>query len=207
MSFLQPLIQGFRYLVSNFFRESRGSASIAGLFVQHLQLLGISLGIALLIAIPVSILVTRVRWLRGPVLSVLGVIYTIPSLSMFVLLIPLFGIGIKPAIIALVAYAQLVLVRNTVVGLSGIDPAILEAARGMGMNSLQRFWRVELAAGAAADSGRRTASGDLDHWHRHHRGVHQRGRPWLAAVPGRVNRQSRADRGGKHCHCCALLCC
>jgi osmoprotectant transport system permease protein len=138
------LLQGIRYLINNFFRESRGTPSIAGLFGQHLQLLGISLGIALLIAIPVSILVTRVRWLRGPVLSVLGVIYTIPSLSLFVLLIPFFGIGMRPAIIALVAYAQLVLVRNTVVGLSGIDPAILEAARGMGMNSLQRFWRVEL---------------------------------------------------------------
>jgi osmoprotectant transport system permease protein len=143
MGILQPLIQGFRYLISNFFRESRGSASIAGLFGQHLQLLGISLGIALLIALPVSILVTRVRWLRSPVLSVLSIIYTIPSLSLFVLLIPFFGIGIKPAIIALVAYAQLVLVRNTVVGLSGIDPAILEAARGMGMSSWQRFWRVE----------------------------------------------------------------
>lgn len=144
MDVLQPLIEGFQYLIDNFSAESRGSASIGGLFLQHLRLLGISLGLALLIAIPVSVLVTRVRWLRGPVLGVLGVIYTIPSLSLFVLLIPLFGIGTTPAIIALVAYAQLVLVRNTVVGLSGIDPSVLEAARGMGMSSWQRFWRVEI---------------------------------------------------------------
>src|SRR6185436_11529776 len=67
-----------------------------------------------------------------------------PSLSLLVLMIPLFGIGTTPAIIALVAYAQLVLVRNTVVGLTGLDPAIVEAARGMGMSSWQRFRQVEL---------------------------------------------------------------
>jgi osmoprotectant transport system permease protein len=78
------------------------------------------------------------------VLGALGVIYTIPSLSLFVLLIPLFGLGAVPAVIALVAYAQLVLVRNVVVGLTGIDPAVVEAARGMGMSGWQRFAQVEL---------------------------------------------------------------
>jgi osmoprotectant transport system permease protein len=71
------------------------------------------------------------------------VIYTIPSLSLFVLLIPLFGLGTTSAVVALVAYAQLMLVRNWVVGLMSIDPAIIEAARGMGMNGSQRFWQVE----------------------------------------------------------------
>src|SRR4051794_38395205 len=118
---------------------------IAGPFIQHLRLTAIALAIALGIAVPVGVLLARVRWLRGPVLSVLGVIYTIPSLSLLVLLIPLFGIGATPAIIALVAYAQLVLVRNIVVGLTGLDPAVVEAARGMGMNSWQRFRQVELA--------------------------------------------------------------
>jgi osmoprotectant transport system permease protein len=93
---------------------------------------------------PLGVLLARVAWLRGPVLGVLGVIYTIPSLSLLVLLIPLFGIGTTPAIIALVAYAQLVLVRNIVVGLAGVDPAIVEAARGMGMSGWQRFRQVEL---------------------------------------------------------------
>jgi osmoprotectant transport system permease protein len=117
---------------------------VAGLFGEHLRLTAIALTIALAIAVPLGLLVARVRWLQGPVLGVLGVIYTIPSLSLFVLLIPLVGLGTVPAIIALVAYAQLVLVRNIVVGLTGIDPAIVEAARGMGMNDWQRFTRVEL---------------------------------------------------------------
>jgi osmoprotectant transport system permease protein len=117
---------------------------VAGLFGEHLRLTAIALALALAIAVPLGLLVARVRWLQGPVLGVLGVIYTIPSLSLFVLLIPLVGLGTVPAIIALVAYAQLVLVRNIVVGLTGIDPAIVEAARGMGMNGWQRFTRVEL---------------------------------------------------------------
>jgi osmoprotectant transport system permease protein len=126
-----------RYLFDNLPR-------VATLFGEHLRLAAIALVIALLIAVPLGVLVARVRWLRGPVLGVLGVIYTIPSLSLFVLLIPLFGLGAVPAVIALVAYAQLVLVRNMVVGLTGIDPAVIEAARGMGMSGWQRFARVEL---------------------------------------------------------------
>ena len=126
-----------QYLIDTF-------APIAGPFVEHVQLTVIALSIALVIAVPLSVLLARVRRLRGPVLGVLGVIYTIPSLSLLVLLIPLFGIGTTPAIIALVTYAQLVLVRNIVVGLTGLDPAIVEAARGMGMNSWQRFRQVEL---------------------------------------------------------------
>src|SRR5918911_5638607 len=101
-----------RYLINNL-------PLVAGLFGEHLRMTGISLGVALLIAVPLGVLLARVRWLQGPILGVLGVIYTIPSLSMFVLLIPLFGLGTVPATIALVAYAQLVLVRNVVVGLTG----------------------------------------------------------------------------------------
>ena len=103
----------------------------------------IALVIALAIALPLGWLIARVRWLRGPVLGVLGVIYTIPSLSLFVLLIPPLGLGLRTAIVALVAYAQLVLVRNILIGLVGIEPSIIEAANGMGMNGWQRFSRVE----------------------------------------------------------------
>ena len=116
---------------------------VAGLFAEHLRLTALSLAIALLIAVPLGVLIARLRWLQGPILGLLGVIYTIPSLSLFVLLIPVLGLGLKPAVVALVAYAQLVLVRNIVVGLTGIDPAIVEAARGMGMSGWQRFIRVE----------------------------------------------------------------
>jgi osmoprotectant transport system permease protein len=130
------LIDGIRYLFAN-------SALVAQLFGEHLRMTLVALAISLVIAIPLGWLLARVKWLQGPVLGVLGVIYTIPSLSLFVLLIPLFGLGLLPAIIALVAYAQLVLVRNVFVGLTGIDPAINEAARGMGMNVWQQFAQVE----------------------------------------------------------------
>ncbi|MGC9040419.1 MAG: ABC transporter permease [Roseiflexus castenholzii] len=126
-----------RYLIDNL----PYVLSLAG---QHLLMSGVSLAIALAIALPMGIICARVAWLRSLVLGILGIIYTIPSLSLFVLLIPFTGLGLRPAVIALVAYAQLVLVRNVVVGMTGIDPAIVEAARGMGMTALQRLWRVEL---------------------------------------------------------------
>jgi osmoprotectant transport system permease protein len=113
------------------------------LFLEHLRLTVEVLVISLLIAVPLGVLIARLPGLRGPVLSVLGVIYTIPSLSLFVLLIPLSGLGVTTAIIALVAYAQMMLVRNWVTGLTGIEPTIIEAARGIGMSGWQRFWQVE----------------------------------------------------------------
>ena len=124
------------YLVNNF-------DVVVELFLQHLQLTLVVIFFSLLIGIPLGLLLARIRWLRGPVMSVLGIIYTIPSLSFFVLLIPLFGLGTRPAIIALTAYAQLLLIRNWLVGLTTIDPAVLEAARGMGLNGWQRFWQIE----------------------------------------------------------------
>ncbi len=116
---------------------------VSMLFAQHLRLTLETLVIALVIAIPVGVLVARIHWLQGPFLGVLGVIYTIPSLSLFVLLIPTFGLGVTPAVIALVAYSQLMLVRNWVIGLTTIDPSIIEAAQGMGLSGWQRFWQVE----------------------------------------------------------------
>ncbi len=111
---------------------------------QHLWLTGLTLTIAFSIALPLGVLAARVPRVRGPILGVLGVLYTIPSLAFFVLLIPLMGLGLWPAVTALVVYAQVILVRNITVGLLGVDPAVLEAARGMGMSPWQVFWRVEL---------------------------------------------------------------
>ncbi len=112
--------------------------------VEHLQLVGLALAFALLIALPLGWLISRVRPLTTPVLGVLGVIYTIPSLALFVLLIPITGLGPRTALIGLVAYAQLALVRNTAVAFTELDPSILEAARGMGMTARQQWWQVEL---------------------------------------------------------------
>lgn len=125
-----------QYLIHNF-------PTVLTLLGQHIRLTCITLGISLLIALPAGVLITRVRWLRPVVMGVLGVIYTIPSLSLFVLLIPIFGLGFVPAVTALVAYTQFVLVSNWVLGLASVDPGMIDAARGLGMNVWQRFWLVE----------------------------------------------------------------
>ncbi|NJO11940.1 MAG: ABC transporter permease [Leptolyngbyaceae cyanobacterium SL_1_1] len=112
--------------------------------MEHLQMLGATLAIAILIAVPLSLLVTRVRWLAVPVMSVLGIFYTIPSLALIIFLVPVFGLNQRSVITAMVIYTQVILVRNLVVGLEGINPAVLEAARGMGMSLWQRWWRVQV---------------------------------------------------------------
>ena len=116
------------------------------LFLQHLTLCAEALGIALLVALPLGILISRYPPLYTPVLGLFGAIYTIPSLALLALLasLPTFGITARTALVALVAYAQFILVRNIATGLRGIDAAIIEAARGMGMGPWQILIRVEL---------------------------------------------------------------
>jgi osmoprotectant transport system permease protein len=125
------------YLINNF-------GEVARRFGEHLQMTLIALGIALLIAFPIGLLITRYKRLEGPVMSFLSVVYTIPSLALLVLLLPFVGLGMENAIIVLVTYAQVILVRNIVVGLNSVDHAVIEAARGMGMSAWQRLLRVEL---------------------------------------------------------------
>jgi len=111
---------------------------------QHLQLTLTALALALAIALPLGVLAARDRRLGRPLLAALGVLYTLPSLAVFALLIPLFGLGFWTALIALVAYAQMILVRNVAVAIEGVPLAMREAARGLGMSPLQSLWRVEL---------------------------------------------------------------
>lgn len=113
------------------------------LFLEHLMITFISLCIALMIALPVGFILSKIRWLSVPILSVLGILYSIPSLAMFAFLIPISGLGMKTAIIALVAYCQLILVRNVMVGFQSIDQAIIEAGKGMGLSRLRMFWKIE----------------------------------------------------------------
>lgn len=110
---------------------------------QHVRLTLITLALALLIAVPIGTLVSRFPILYTPVLTLFGIIYTIPSLALLALLVPPLGIGQVPALVALVAYAQFILVRNVVVGLRSVNPAIIDAARGMGMDPWQTLVRVE----------------------------------------------------------------
>src|SRR5690242_17562439 len=114
-------------------------------FIQHVTLVALSLGLALIIAFPLALLALRSTWLRASVLGVLGIIYTIPSLSLFVLLQPAFGVThATPVVIALVAYAQLLLVRNVVVGLEEVPSEVMEAARGMGYGRTRLLFSVRL---------------------------------------------------------------
>lgn len=112
--------------------------------IEHLTISGISLAIALIIALPLGLLLSRIHSLATPVLVVLGIFYTIPSFAFFAFLVPFTGIGPRPAIIALVTYSLVVLVRNTMVAFNGVDPAVKEAARGMGMSGAQVLWRIEV---------------------------------------------------------------
>jgi osmoprotectant transport system permease protein len=114
------------------------------LTIQHVQLVGISVLLAMLIGIPAGILVTRLRWLEGPVINTTGVLYTVPSLALFAILIPYTGLGLSTAIVALVLYSLLAIVRNTIAGIDAVSPATLDAARGMGMTGGQRLVLVEL---------------------------------------------------------------
>jgi len=119
-------------------------ATVGWRLLQHLELVAGALAIACAIALPLGVLVARERRLGGVILTGLNVLYTIPSLALFALLIPLLGIGTKTALVALVLYAQMVLVRNVAVGLRGVSPALVDAARGLGMSPTQTFWRVEV---------------------------------------------------------------
>lgn len=141
---MEPVVRGIGYLVENFVSASPGTKSILQLLVEHLQISAVSLAAAVVIGVPLGIVLARRRRLRTPVLAILGIIYTIPSLAMFVLLLMVFGIGRTPAVIALIAYSQLMIVRNTLVGITDIEPAVTEAAHAVGMSEWQRLSRVEL---------------------------------------------------------------
>jgi len=120
---------------------------LATLLREHLSLVLISTFVAVAIGIPTGILLTRKKSLRGPVLGIANIMQTIPSLALFGFLIPLpfiGGIGARTAIVALVVYALLPIIRNTVTGIAGVDPNVREAAVAMGMTNRQILWQVEL---------------------------------------------------------------
>lgn len=123
--------------------QDRKSDLLSALF-EHMELSFIALFFAVVIAIPLGIFLTRRQKVAEAMLGITSVIQTIPSLALLGILIPLFGIGRVPALIALVAYALLPILRNTYTGIKEVEPALIEAARAMGMNSRKRLIRVEL---------------------------------------------------------------
>ena len=122
-------------------------AEILEATATHLTLVAISMAVAIAIALPLGMLIVRRPTLRTIALGVASVFQTVPSLALFGFLIPIpfiGGIGRRTAIVALVLYALLPILRNTYVGLTGIDPAVLQAAEAMGMTDRQILWRVRL---------------------------------------------------------------
>jgi osmoprotectant transport system permease protein len=111
---------------------------------EHLSLVGISLGLALLVALPLGVFAARRPRLGQLALTVTGLLQTLPSLAVFVFMIPLLGIGARPAIAALILYSLLPIVRNTHAGLTGIAPELRETAAAIGLPSITRLWRIEL---------------------------------------------------------------
>lgn len=111
---------------------------------EHLEMLVITLFIALAIAALLTILAMFSKHLGRILVYLFSVIYSVPSLAFFALLIPLTGLGRKTAIIVLVIYCQYILLRNFLAGLSGVDPAVVEAATGMGMTRLQILYKIRL---------------------------------------------------------------
>jgi osmoprotectant transport system permease protein len=112
--------------------------------LQHIGLTFISLFIAVLIGLPLGIYITRKKSLSGLVLGIAGVLQTIPSIALLGFMIPLLGIGAKPAIVALLLYALLPIIRNTYTGITGVDATVKEAAVAMGMSKWQVLFKVEL---------------------------------------------------------------
>ena len=120
---------------------------IVELSLEHVGLVVVSIGLAVVLAVPLGLVVTRIGWLARPILGFSGVVQTVPSLALFGLLLPLpliGGLGNRTAIIALVLYALLPILRNTVTGVRSVDPAVLDAADGMGMTDWQRLTLVEV---------------------------------------------------------------
>lgn len=122
------------------------AAFIAGAALQHVTLTAVSTALVLLVAIPLGILLTRpfARAVTGPAVAVFSIGQAVPSIGLLVLFAIGWGIGFWPAIVALVAYSALPVLRNTMVGLTQVDPAVVESGRGMGMSRRQVLTRIEL---------------------------------------------------------------
>lgn len=112
--------------------------------VQHLEIVVVSVLVGFVIAFALALIAHRTRWLQPPLLTATGVLYTIPSIAFFFLLLPVTGFGRDTAIIVLSAYTLQIIYRNTMLGLNNVPDSVKDAARGMGFTERQILWKVEL---------------------------------------------------------------
>jgi osmoprotectant transport system permease protein len=123
---------------------SQNSDTILRYLGEHVWLTVSAVTLGALLALPMALLARRSRWLAGPVLALSTVVYTIPSLAMFALVLPFTGLSATTVLVGLTAYSLVILVRNFLAGLQGVPAEVREAARGMGLSPLQLFLRVDL---------------------------------------------------------------
>lgn len=114
------------------------------LSLEHIYLVLVSMGIAIVVGLPLGVLAHRLNYTRSPILSVTSFFLTLPSLALFAIFVPIFGLGAPPAIAGLTLYALLPIVANTLAGLGSVDPAIVKASRGMGIGSARRLLQIEM---------------------------------------------------------------
>lgn len=117
--------------------------------VEHISLVGVAVGLAIITGVPIGIAITQSKRIADAVLYTASIIITIPSIALFGVMIPIlspfgYGIGYVPAVIAVLLYSQLPIIRNTYTAINNVEPALREAARGIGMSALQRMRMVEI---------------------------------------------------------------
>lgn len=132
------------YLLNPLNYDLTDPESIPNLLVTHMTIVGISMLISIIIAIPIGLIVARYKWLDLPVITFADILYTLPALVLLGFLVNVTGLTQTTMIIPLILYAQLVLIRNTVAGVHNVDPLMLEVGRAMGMNRFQLLTRVTL---------------------------------------------------------------
>lgn len=141
------------------------SPRITAAGIEHLAMTAVAVVAAIAVAVPLGIYLTRRRELAATVFGMINSIQTIPSLALLGFMIPLFGLGFLPAVVALFCYALLPILRNTVTGIEGVDEGIKEAAVGMGMSEIQILCKVELPlAMSAIMAGIRTSTVIIVGW-------------------------------------------
>jgi osmoprotectant transport system permease protein len=125
-----------------FFAYRKGEVLEA--LLRHMQITGMAVGFAILIGVPLGILITKKKNLANLVINVTNTFQTLPSLALFGLIIPILGIGLVPSVFVLFLYALLPIIKNTYIGINSVDPASIEAGRGMGMKKSQILTMVEI---------------------------------------------------------------
>lgn len=122
------------------------SSDITDALIRHLLISGLAILFGCLVAIPLGVFIakTSYQWIQSIVFTITNMFQTIPSLAMLAIFIPLIGIGIKPAVIALFVYSLMPILRNTYAAFESIDPGIIESAKGMGYSSMQRLIQIEV---------------------------------------------------------------